>query len=132
MKYNPKYLNNEGKFQKIYEALFNKYIPTEHDSALIDKKFSRLVGYSEREINKAIKAVNELIKFSRYYYSFYRDRKPFKWKGKTFKFKTLTESEMKILDNIFDKLVKEAWEATDKARMPQREEVVYTSYSLDE
>jgi len=136
MGYKPTYWNNKGKFEKelyiISEKYYNDHNKNNRSPVKIDKKLALLIGYTRKEIERAEKAIRELMKFYDSYCSFYQYRgkkyNTIKWKGKTFNYETLTESEMKFLDKILDKLIEKAWKAIDKGRMPFVQDKVFVKY----
>jgi len=119
-KYTPKYWNREGRYQREYNILWNKYLIAD----------SIRTGDAE-----ATKALKRLKSFGRKYHRFYNDGDAFTFEGQRFvahivrKFKDRgrtvtkvfgepTEAQMRELDRIADRLILDAWRKTKGGTLP--------------
>jgi len=120
-KYTPKYLNGKGKYQRRYSILWSKYL----------KADSIRTGNVE-----ASKALRRLKSFIEKYHRFYNNDDTFTFEGRRFVprravrvfegrppravriFEGPTETQMKELDKIADRLILDAWRKTNGGTLP--------------
>jgi hypothetical protein len=103
--YKPTYWNKRGKYQKQYNILWKKYIPTEGNKIRTGDK-------------QATNALLKLLKISNKYSKFYDDGDSFTVKGKYFSGKGASNADLKILDQFVDEIILNAWKKTKRAKLP--------------
>ena len=102
MAYNPTYWSGKGKYQKEYDILWKKYIPAE--------------GNKIRTGNaQATKSLKKLLSLSRKYYRFYNDGDSFTFEDH--RYYCHSETDMKLLDKVVDRVILDAWRKTKKATL---------------